>query len=370
MASLTQDAIRSLAGFKAHDAPVVTLYLDVDGRRFVRPKDYEVHLDQLLRQVREHKNGSAPQEDLRRIEAHVKAGFDRSRTRGLVIFSCTSGGLWQVIELPVPVRNQLVINQAPQVKQLETIVESYERFGVLLADKQRARMFVFELGELVDKSERFDQLPRHDDDHGDWDKEHVRDHSAAAAHQHLKRAAEVAFSVYQDRPFDHLIIAAPEELAKEVEALLHSYLRKRVAARLSLPINASDPVIRAAALEVEEKVERAKQATLVTRLREAVGAGSGGVAGIDPVLKALVERRVDTLVVSDGYEAPGWRCDGCRLLAVKGRRCPVCGSAMTQASDVVEEAIEEALTQSCKVSVIKDNADLDVMGRIGALLRF
>ena len=39
----------------------------------------------------------------------------------------------EVIELPVPVRNQLVLNQAPQVKQLETIVDSYERFGVLLA---------------------------------------------------------------------------------------------------------------------------------------------------------------------------------------------------------------------------------------------
>jgi peptide subunit release factor 1 (eRF1) len=128
-------------------------------------------------------------------------------------------------------------------------------------------------------------------------------------------------------------------------------------------------VIAAAALEVEEKVERAKQGALVDRLRDAVG-GTGAVAGLDPVLKTLVERRVETLVVSDGYEAPGWRCDNCQLLAVKGRQCPLCGGAMISASDVIEEAIEEALTQSCKVSVVKDNADLDVLGRIGALLRF
>ena len=53
MRNLTQDAIRSLAGFKGDHAPVVSLYLDVDGRRHVRPKDYEMHLDQLLRQAKE-----------------------------------------------------------------------------------------------------------------------------------------------------------------------------------------------------------------------------------------------------------------------------------------------------------------------------
>jgi len=37
---------------------------------------------------------------------------------------------------------------------------------------------------------------------------------------------------------------------------------------------------------------------------------------------------------------------------------------------VVEEAVEAALSQSCQIAVVRDNADLDVMGRIGALLRF
>jgi hypothetical protein len=37
---------------------------------------------------------------------------------------------------------------------------------------------------------------------------------------------------------------------------------------------------------------------------------------------------------------------------------------------VVEEAIEEALRQHCHVEICVDNADLDVLGRIGALLRY
>jgi peptide chain release factor subunit 1 len=372
LAALTHDVIRSLAAFKAQDTPVVSLYLDVDGRRFVRPRDYELHLDHLLKEAAEHVNGHRPATpDLERIEAHVKGGLDRSHTRGLAIFSCAAKDLWQVFELPVRVRNQLVVNATPHVRQLEHVVDEYERFGVLLADKQRARMFVFELGSLVDKSELFDQLPRHEDDQGDWDKDHVRDHSAAAAHRHLKRSAEVAFHVFQAHAFDHLIIGAPEEIAHELERTLHPYLRDRIAAHLPVPVGATDAQIRDAALHVEEHVERTKKGALVQRLRQAAAQPGGlGVTGLEATISALVERRVETLVVSDGYEAPGWRCHHCGLIAVKGRSCPLCAQPMTLVDDVVEEAVEDAVNQSCRVSVCTGNADLDVAGGIGALLRF
>ena len=371
MAALTQDTVRSLAGFKGEVGPVVSLYLDVDGRRYVRPRDYEAQLEALLRQAAGRVNGDAATVgQLQRIESFVKGGLDRSRTRGLAIFSCRSPELWEVIPLPVPVRNQLVVNATPHVRQLESVLDEYEPFAVLLADKQRARLFVFELGELVEKSELFDQLPRHEDDRGDRDRDQLRGHAAEAAHQHLKRAAHVAFEMLKAQPFEHLIVGAPEEIAKELEREMHSYLRDRIRARLSIPVGATEATVRQAALEVEQQVERAKEARLVQRLRDAVGAKSGGVAGLADTVGALTERRVDTLLVSEGFEAPGWRCHSCGHVALKGRPCPVCARDMHQVDDVVEEAIDEALAQSCRVAVCIGNADLDVLGRIGALLRF
>lgn len=372
LATLTQDVIRDLAGCQAQETPVVSLYLDVDGRRFVRPKDYEVHLDRLLKEAASYTNGHKPAAtDLERIEAFVKGGIDRSRTRGLAVFSCAAQGLWRVFELPVPVRSQLIVNATPHVRQLETVVDEYERFGVLLVDKQRARMFVFELGELIDKSELFDQLPRHEDDKGDWDRDHVRDHSAAHAHRHLKRAAQVAFHVLQEQGYDHLIVGAPEETAHELERVLHPYVRERIAARLGVPVGASDAAIRNAALQVEERVERAKKAALVAKLRDASSKPGGlGVTGLAKVLDALNQHRVHTLVVSEGYEVEGWRCRSCGHIASKGRTCPMCSAEMSLVPDVVEEAVEKAIAQKCRVCVCVTNADLDVMGRIGALLRF
>jgi peptide chain release factor subunit 1 len=368
---LTEAEVKELAGFKASAAPVTSVYLDVDGARHTRHADVLNELDRLVRSVkRDHSAQPSVIKDLKRIDDHVRAGIDRSHVRGLAIFSCSAEDFWHVVELPVAVRSQAVVNHSPAIRQLETVLDEYERFGVLLADKQRARMFVYELGALVASDDLFEQLPRSEDDDRSHRKDQNADHVAAVAHAHLKNAAEVAFAVYKERGFERLIIGAPDEIANELESVLHPYLKERLVARCSIRVDAPDSEIRAAALEIEADVERRKEAEAVERLRAAVGSDSRGVVGLDDTLRALVERRVDVLLVSASYTAPGWRCGGCGHVTRVGRRCPVCESDMHEVADVVEEAIEEALAQSCEVEVCVDNADLDVLGRIGALLRY
>jgi hypothetical protein len=93
------------------------------------------------------------------------------------------------------------------------------------------------------------------------------------------------------------------------------------------------------------------------------------VAGLPDTLAALSQRRVERLVVSKGFAQEGWRApDG--ALAVVGPAHPESGATMERVTDVVEDAIEEALTQGIPVSICVGNADLDVIGRIGALLRY
>ncbi|MBV8561043.1 MAG: hypothetical protein JO050_09725 [Acidimicrobiia bacterium] len=369
---LSGDVVRRLAAFSG-SGPVTTCYLDVDGRRYVRPHDYELQLERMLRPVREREHRAGRHDvckDLKRVEDHVKGGFDRSHTRGLAVFASSADGLWEQLHLPVPVANRVVINQHPQVRQLEAVVERAERYAVLLADRQRARLFVFQLGQLVDWSERFDRLPRHEDDGGDLEKDQLRDHVDGATRRHLLRTSEAAFELFQESGFDQLLVGAPAEIAGGLERTLHPYLRERIAARLNVAVGAREDEVREAAVEAEERVLRRRESADVDRLRSAAGMGDGAVVGLDEVLQALVERRVDTLLVSDGFEAPGWRCGSCGYLATRGPSCPVCPTRMERAEDVVEDAVQEALNQSVRLEVCRENADLDVLGRIGALLRF
>ena len=371
MAVLTEAAIRELAGIRGETAPITSCYLDVDGRRLVRHQDVEQELEAMLRGARQRANGHrSVQDDLRRIEAFVRGGLDRKTTRGLAIFACSASDLWEVIELPMPVRSQVVINHAPAVGQLESVVQEHEPIGVLLADRQRARLLVFEQGQLVERSELLDELPRDVDARGERERGTPDAHVEELAHQHLRNAARAAFDLWQSRGFQHLVIGAPDAIASELERDLHPYLQARLCGRIHVGVGASTAEVLQAAEAVEAQVERQREAEVVARLREAAITGRRGVAGLARTLEALHSRRVERLVVSKGFAEEGWRCPETGALALVGPTNPLNGVTMDKVDDVVEDAIEEALTQGIGVTICVGNADLDVLGRIGALLRY
>lgn len=371
MAVISEAAIRELAGIRGGVAPITSCYLDVDGRRLVRHQDVERELDGVLRDARQRANGHrSVHDDLRRIEAFVKGGLDRSATRGLAIFACAATDLWRVIELPKPVRSCLVINHAPAVGQLESMVQEHEPIGVLLADKQRARLFVFELGQLVDRSELLDELPRDYDSRGERERGTPEHHREELAHQHLRNAARAAFDLWQARGFHHLAIGASDTIAGELEQALHPYLQERLCGRVPVGVGAAPAEVLAAAEAVEAEVERTREAALVAKLKEAAATGRRGVAGLAGTLAALAQHRVERLIVSKGFAQEGWRRPDTGALALVGPKQPDTGATMDRVGDVVEDAIEEALTQGVPVTICVGNADLDVLGRIGALLRY
>ena len=370
---ISEGSIKELAGFRSGDASVVSCYLDVDGRRHLRAQDYQAELARLLRSARSRLNGSRTvEDDLARIEAFVADGIDRSGVRGLAMFSCSPAGLWAVYPLPLPVRSRLVVNDVPAVSQLEAMLQDYGRIGVLLVDKQRTRLFVFELGKLVDRTELVEELPRHYDSrgHGDAGYEREQHHTDELIAQHLRHAAAATFELYQQQGFEHLVVGAPAQLLHDLEEDLHPYLRERLRGHLHLEPTAALDEVRAATLEVEAQIDREREDALVAELRDQVGAGGKAVAGLDEVLVALRERRAERLLVSSGFSEAGWRCGSCGALATVGRSCPVCDSEMDHIEDVVEDAVEDALVQSVRVDICVGNADLDVAGRIGALLRY
>lgn len=373
MPVITETAIRELAAFRSAGSPVVSCYLDVDGRRQVRPQDYEHRLDSMFRELGGVSELAASRADLDVISNYVRSGFDRSGVRGLAMFSCVEQRFWQVLALPVPVSNQVSVNHAPAVEPLEQLVHELEPLGILLVDRQRARMFVFQFGELIERAELFEALPRDYDTRDEASRgarEREQHHTDALVAQHLRHSAEVAFRHFQDRGFDHLTVGGTDDVVAATVASLHPYLRERLTTRIPLGVGASDKEICAAALDIEHRLELEKEARLVGRLRDSIGTHSKGVAGLVDTIAAINDRRVATLLVSEGFVESGWRCPACGSLARRGPSCPVDGAEMTHHDDVVHEIVGAALRTGCAVEVCVGNADLDVIGRIGALLRY
>ncbi len=372
MTTITEETVRALAAFRGTDAPVTSCYLDVDGRHLTRAGDVQREFAALVKRAR--LNGHAHPSvaaDLDRMSRHVR-GYKRNRARGLAMFSCSAQGFWAVHELPASVPPRLLVADAPCVGPLEDVVDQFVRLAVLLTDRQRARIVVYEQGEVVNRRDVVDPLERQGEDaRGELVKTRVGSQRQQQARQHIRNAAQVAFEALKERPVDRLVIGAPTpDVLADLEQALHPYLRERVAERIQLPIGTTDARLDDVVRGVEGTIEQRDEAALVARLRSAIGRRAGGVSGLAATLRAVGERRIDRLLVSRDFAAEGWRCDDCGWLAPVGRRCPSCGAGMRHVDDVVEQAMESALGQNCRVTVLVHSADLDVLGRIGALLRF
>ena len=353
---------------------MTSLYLDVDGRRFPRRADYLVRMDDLLRKAA---NDSWPKEhrrsvetDAEKIRRFVSHAFEREGTRGLALFSCAGAGLWEDVELPQPVRDRLAVAPRPHLLPLEALLESFETFCTALVDREKARIFMTVGGQIEEVTEVLDDVPGWHDQ-GGWAQARLQRHIKDHIQRHLKHVSDVLLRQYQDQRFDHLILAGPDEVVAELERDLHDYVRRTVVARVTLPMTARATDVLERTLALEEKLQARREWETVDRLVSEMGSATGrAVAGLEDSLSALESGRVETLIVTFGLEASGVRCTRCGHLATGGDRCTVCGGEYEEAPDLVEEAMELAVRQRCRVEAVEAVPGLTTLGGIGALLRF
>ena len=95
------------------------------------------------------------------------------------------------------------------------------------------------------------------------------------------------------------------------------------------------------------------------------------MAGLDDALGALNERRVETLLIEERFQMPGRVCPQCGSLYPENVTACLADETPTDPyDDIVEEAVELAVSQSADVIVTRHHDDLEQMGGIGAVLRF
>jgi peptide subunit release factor 1 (eRF1) len=208
-------------------------------------------------------------------------------------------------------------------------------------------------------------------DQGGWSQARYQRGIQKEADDHVKNAAEVLFRRFKRSPFDRLLIGCPEEHCREVEKRLHPYLQERIVGRIDVDVENTSPdqVLDAAAAQME-KEDRRRERDALDRLEEGVATGGRGAAGLDEVLGVLNERRVEILLVEQGLTAAGVSCPNCGWVGADGSTCPVDGTDLEQHEDIVETAVQLAITQSAEVIAIRYHEDLDGRGSIAAVLRF
>jgi peptide subunit release factor 1 (eRF1) len=119
-----------------------------------------------------------------------------------------------------------------------------------------------------------------------------------------------------------------------------------------------------------EKEDSRREREALDRLEAGLGTGGRGAAGLDEVLEVLNERRVEILLIEQGLTAPGVCCPNCGWVGADGSSCPVDDTPLEQRDDIIEAAVQLAITQSAEVISVRHHNDLEDRGSIATVLRF
>jgi peptide chain release factor subunit 1 len=369
-----RDQLRRLAELRLDRPVVISLYLDLDPSEFGTPPARATAvrslLDEAERRIRErenlaHEDKLALQATLERASAFLERSLPTEGAQGVALFASEPAELFEAIKLPRPVKNRVAIGRSPLVGPLARF-ERRERWCIALVSRRDARIF----RGSPDGVREIQQI--HDTVFGQHDQGGLSQARFARGIEkekddHLKKTGEALLRHFKIRPFQRLLLGGPKEVVTDFEGKLHGYLKDRVAGHIGVDVDAATPEsVLEAARPVFDEVEREHEARMLER------AGERGVAGIDAVVEALNERRVEVLLLDEQFSGvAGAQCLECGLLATEGSTCPADGAEMIQLEELTDAAIELAVQQSAEVlAVHHDREALDQHGGAVALLRF
>ena len=374
---LDRDTLRRLAEAKAaNGGKAISFYLNLEPTEFATPPARASAIRSLLDEG--EKKMKEVEGDAKRA---LKADFERAReffsgdlptdgARGLAVFCSGEGDLFEVIRLPRPVQSEVVISDSPFIEPLVDLVSG--TWCVLLCNRRTARVFRGSSDRIEEVTRITSEEVPSQADAGGLSQPRYERGQDEEVHRHLRRVAEVLHRRFRRASFDHLLIGSPEELASEVERALHPDIAQRLVGRVTVDVEntSGDGVLAAARAEMEQH-ERAVERQALDRLKQGVGAGGRGVAGLDEVLGVLNERRVEALLIEERFQMPGRKCPQCGSLYTDNvETCPADETPAEPFDDIVEEAVELALAQSADVIIARHHDDLEQMGGAGAVLRF
>ncbi len=355
--------LQSLAEYQSQNGMVLSLYLNVDPREQTTD-EYKLALRQMLKEV----DGVAATADLEAVERYINLEYDWSG-RGVALFSCAADDFWRAYKLAVPVESQVIVARKPHVTPLADLWDAYGRYAVLQVDREGARAFFFTMGELVEtRGIMGESIKRHKQ--GGWGAEKLQRHEDEVAKSNLKEAVNFFTDFCEAFQPRWLVVAGTEPTLSQVMDLMPKALRDKVVGTFAAEMTANENEIRDRSLEVLREAERKREVALVEAAFTAAAKGSNGVWRLDDTLGAAFEGRIQTLLVSRGFHAPGYRCRGCGYVtAHRLEECPFCGGEVAEIPDAVEVLISQVIEQGGRVEVIPNNERLKEAG-VGALLRY
>jgi peptide chain release factor subunit 1 len=162
---ITEEQVRHIHRLDGHGLPIVSLYAKVPPER--DQAELHTRVNSLLPEVRAMGTDHAAdrparlsvRSDVERILEYVDTWPVWPGT--LAFFSCSGEGVFEVVSLPRPVRDRIVVDDTPWVRSLVAVLAEYHRVCVVLLKRGEASLWELYQDELREIRQRREPKLRH-----------------------------------------------------------------------------------------------------------------------------------------------------------------------------------------------------------------
>jgi peptide subunit release factor 1 (eRF1) len=312
------------------------------------------------------------EEDFVRIVRYLEGEVPAS-VQGLAIFACSRCNDWfEVGQFDAPFeRNRLFVSDRPHLYPLARLIDQYRRYAVVLADTNRAHIFVFAAGRAVEHEDLESVKTKHAKV-GGWSQARYQRHEKNYHLQHAKEVIDMLERIVREEDVEHVILAGDEAT---VIPLLREQMPKPVQEKiidaLSLGINTPEHEVLQESMKVFQRHDSLSDMEKVQRLLNEYRADDLGVAGVPETLAALSNGQVEELLIAakpDGIQFDKEEVEKVlKLYETTEEPLPEELNQRTVADELVRRA---NVLSSARVTFIEDSARLEQLGGVGGLLRY
>lgn len=317
----------------------------------------------------------AVERDLSRIGDYLDGARGLPHARGLAIFACEALELFEVVPLFRVHRARLILDDTPWIAELAAAERETEPILVVVIDRAHARFFevsayqAAELTGLADANTRGGKFHSDRADSPGWGERDYHGRLAEERHRHYADVADRLRALLSGRTVRGFVVAGPSDHTGALARFLPEHLAKRLLGTVKLnPTSATAAEVQAAALDAAHAHERSTLATELAAVEDALGTG-WAIDGARETLRALHRGQVRTLFIREDLAGSGFRCSTTGRLVLSTGECRGEGEPRP-VRDIVDEAIEEALSQGVRVAMVPDGPEADAIDGLAATLRF
>lgn len=315
--------------------------------------------------------------DVEAIENYFGRAYDWSG-RSVAVFSCAADNYLRAYPLAIAIRNQVIVADRPYVKPLASLLDFYGGYGVILVDKQGARLFSFHLGELIEQEGILGDNVRHTKRGGASAKPGMRGGIAGQTRyqdevtdRNFRAVADFASHFFTENKVRRVLIGGTDENIALLRGQLPKSWQSLVVGTFHMSMTATTDEVVGKALQIGMQTEFHKEELLLNILVTGAAKEKKGVLGLEETLVAVHNGRVQTLVIQDGYRAIGYQCLGCgNLTALEIPLCQYCGSTLEPIPDAIEMAVRKVMKGGGEIEVLQHQHKTSGFNGIGALLRY